>query len=163
VGKRGPRPAPQAVKELRGERADRMNPAAPPTIPGRPEPPELLDPEARKEWDRIVPILEAMGVLGLADAAALALHCASYSIWAKAQADIAAKGLFVRTGDDSIKPNPAVTIARDAMAACFKYLTSFGLTPSARSDIKVPSDAEGPKDRLADFTKSRRPTGRRAS
>ncbi len=77
MGKRGPKPTPTAVLKLRGstlvtgrrEAAEVQGPA------GTPDAPEWLDEEARAAWDRIVPLLEGMGVLTRIDGNALARYC----------------------------------------------------------------------------------------
>ena len=66
----GPKPRPDAIKRKLGNPGKRaLNDAAPQMPAGVPEPPEWLDHEARREWARIVPILQAAGVLTLADRA----------------------------------------------------------------------------------------------
>lgn len=82
MGARGPQPLPGKVHQLRG------NPSKKPLgellgdvqpdveIPGCPR--HLL-PEARKEWKRITPELEKLGLIAKIDRAALALYCQAWA------------------------------------------------------------------------------------
>ena len=70
---RGRKPKPTAMKELEG------NPGKHPLNASEPKPkkkapacPKWLEPEAKKEWKRLAPSLEAMGVLTQADLTAFA-------------------------------------------------------------------------------------------
>jgi hypothetical protein len=60
---RGRKPQPTALKILKGTRADRINRNEPKKLDEKPQKSELLDAHGQAEWDRIVPKLEAMGVL----------------------------------------------------------------------------------------------------
>jgi hypothetical protein len=54
MGRRGPKPAPTALKIAAGVRADRINVDSPAGPVGVPTPPPWLTGEARAEWDRTV-------------------------------------------------------------------------------------------------------------
>lgn len=82
MGARGPQPLPSNVHRLRGNPGhksafdlnDSVNPAI--EIPGCPK--HLL-PEARKEWKRIAPELEKLGLISKLDRASLAIYCQEYA------------------------------------------------------------------------------------
>ena len=153
MAKRGPKPAPPALKLLRGGRRDR-DAAAGPRATGRPDPPAHLDAIARAEWDRFAPELEAMGVLARVDGSALAIYCTAYSRWVRATAELAKPdGLTADTGQGGIKTSPYVHIATAAEYQMSRLLAEFGGTPSSRSRLAAPG--EGPKDDLADFLRRR--------
>lgn len=85
MGARGPKPVPSNVLALRGSWR-----AKAPNADGRVEPqieipgcPKHLLPEARKEWKRISPELEKLGLISRLDRTALALYCQSYAhlVW----------------------------------------------------------------------------------
>jgi phage terminase small subunit len=84
MGQRGPAPLPANVHRLRGNPSklpahalvDSVNPEI--EIPGCPK--HLL-PEARKEWKRITPKLQELGLVSQIDRAALALYCQAYARW----------------------------------------------------------------------------------
>jgi phage terminase small subunit len=77
---RGRNPQPTALKRLEGTRSDRINTAEPAAVPGRPVCPDHLDATAHAAWDRIVPALDALGVLSRTDGAALALYCDAFRL-----------------------------------------------------------------------------------
>jgi phage terminase small subunit len=61
------------MKLLKGIRPDRINHYEPTPDPIKLEPPHHVIKETRKEWYRIVPMLDKMGVLGNVDTAALVI------------------------------------------------------------------------------------------
>lgn len=146
MAKPGPKPKPTALKLARGTRRDRVNEREPVAPPGRPEAPGFLDAVAVAEWERIVPQLEAIGVLSTVDGAALALYCQSFSRMVAAEEKILGGNLTSATAR-GVGVSPYVRIARDAAAFCAKMLVEFGLTPSSRS--RVTTRAAAPADRLA--------------
>ncbi len=83
MGARGPKPLPDKVHRIRGNASKKplnelgaVEPIV--EIPGCPA--HLL-PEARKEWKRITPELEELGLIAKIDRAALALYCQAYAWW----------------------------------------------------------------------------------
>lgn len=80
VGKRGPLPKPNVLKIVEGNRgkrpinlSDGVNP--PVKIPTAPK---FVTGSALKEWKRITPLLEMMGLISELDMAALAMYCRAY-------------------------------------------------------------------------------------
>ena len=78
---RGRKPKPTAIKLLEG------NPGRRPLNEHEPVPPKAtikcpawLEPEAKKEWKRLAPALESMGVLTSVDISAFAGYCQAYGI-----------------------------------------------------------------------------------
>lgn len=79
MGRRGPLPKPPALKVLEGNPGKRplnLSDGVNPRIE-IPTPPKHLGREARKEWKRITPILEELGLISGLDRVALALYCQS--------------------------------------------------------------------------------------
>ena len=155
----GRRPGPTALKKLRGNPGKRkLNENEPQAKPGRPPLPPGLTDVAQAEWDRMVPELEAIGVLSTIDGSALAAYCQAYSRWLQAEAEIDAHGITLVTKhetekglvDGDIKKNPAVTVANDAMKLMRAFLSEFGMTPSSRSRIKA-SLSNQPVDEFEEF------------
>jgi P27 family predicted phage terminase small subunit len=127
---------------------------------GLPEIPEVLTKRAVGEWQRITPEPEALGVLAKIDAKALAAYCASYARWIEAERDVARLGLIVEEpildADGELvgtryKRNPAVLIAHEAMKLMKSFLMEFGMTPAARSRIRIEKPKE--EDPLEAFLK----------
>lgn len=149
VARRGRKPKPTALKILDGTRADRVNQGEPRVPTGTPDAPEILDPVARAEWDRIVALLAGSGVLSRVDGAALTLYCQTFSHWVEAEKSLQAKGLLIETPEGALRPSPYMGISQKAVETMHRLLVEFGLTPSSRSRIK--STAEPAKDALGEF------------
>lgn len=108
-------------------------------------------PAAVAEWERIIPELEAMKVLTVADRAAAAAYCFSYAVWWDAYKEVQDRGILIdepvtdKDGNEigtRTKKNPACTEVATQLRIMRSYLVEFGLTPSSRSRLRV----EGAKD-----------------
>ncbi|MBY0474206.1 MAG: phage terminase small subunit P27 family [Nitrosomonas sp.] len=106
-----------------------------------PECPSHLNGSSRKEWLRIIVLLEKYKLITDIDTAALALYCASYGRWQDAEKKIhemkekGGDGLIVKSPSGYPIQNPYLSIANRAMEDCYKYLQQFGLSPSARTRV----------------------------
>ena len=141
---RGRKPKPTALKLLDGNPGKRrINDREPSPPAGIPEAPGWFDDEARAEWFRISKILDDMGVLSLADHAALETYCTIYSRWVKAEAQVRKYGTIVKSPDKGFPmTSPYLTVANQALEALRKLAVEFGLTPSSRSRIRLPSEGD---------------------
>lgn len=143
----GRRPLPTAVKKLRGNPGKRkLNDAEPIAAPGIPKMPEFLSKIAQQEWKEIVPELERLGVLAKVDGKALAGYCVSYARWMEAQKQIDKHGILIEESvfdkdgeevDVRVKRNPAISIAHAELKNMKSFLIEFGMTPAARSRIRM--------------------------
>ena len=149
MGARGPKPAPTAIRELRGDRADRMPQAEPQPAAGIPAPPVELSALAREEWGRIAPILDRARVLTEADGAALALYCETFAQWVDTGRRVKRQGMLLPTAAGGLKLNPLVAVNSKARADAARLLAEFGLTPSSRTRVHVLPEPEA--DALAEF------------
>lgn len=159
-----PTPVPTALKELRGNPGKRaLNKAEPKPELGRPACPAFLDRDARAEWRRIVPELEAVGLLTRVDRVALAAYCQSYSRWKQAEEVLSEGGLSLelkkvnRMGHEYVygaMPRPEVGISQRERMLLKSFLVEFGLTPASRSRIQVAPPAK--KDAFEEWAGGRR-------
>lgn len=151
----GPAPKPTVLKALNGNAGKRpLNLNEPKPDLGEPDMPTGMPAAAKKEWRRIVPILLKMGVLTLADGAALEAYCQSYATWRAALKEIRKNGLTYESGGTPItetvngetktrlvgtirRLNPAVAERDKAVKVMRSFMTEFGMTPSSRSRIKA--------------------------
>ena len=75
MGRRGPRPAPTALKRALGTRPDRINESEPLPSDGLPSCPEHLSSGAQAVWHRLASDLYRRGVLTNWDVEPFALYC----------------------------------------------------------------------------------------
>jgi P27 family predicted phage terminase small subunit len=142
VGRRGPPPKPTAQKKLEGtyrkDRAAGGNELAPP--PAVPVCPKWLKGAAKIEWDRVVPQLAEAGVLTGLDGGQLERYCDAYGNWLAARADVTKRGVTLKT-QFGPQNNPSVKRAFDERKEADRLAQELGLSPSARSRVKVPEKA----------------------
>jgi P27 family predicted phage terminase small subunit len=141
---RGRKPKPTMTRLLDGNPGKRrINDREPTPPPGVPDCPDHLDDEARAEWFRTAGVLHEMGLLTMADRAALAAYCTVYSRWVHAEAQVKKFGSIVKSPEKGFPmKSPYLTIADQALEAMRKLMVEFGLTPSSRSRIRVPDDTD---------------------
>ncbi len=144
MGLRGPPPTPTALLELRNSSlvTKRRQQTEAKGRPGRPRCPNWLDKIAKAAWRQLVPQLEAMGVLTLIDANALARYCRLWSRWRQAEAFLDQKGPVYPLKDERgkikcVMPWPQVAIASKLAQQLTRLEQEFGMTPAARTRIQV--------------------------
>ena len=149
MGARGPRAKPTNLKILQG------NPGRRPLNDSEPQyglsadnlkPPPYLSTYAKKEWKRIVPLLQKNKLLTDADITMLAAYCQAYGRFVEAEKLIRANGYTTLTDKGNVIQRPEVGIANKAMEEMLKFGREFGLTPSSRTQLHVenPDAAEDP-------------------
>jgi P27 family predicted phage terminase small subunit len=143
---RGRRPIPTQLKVLHGNPGKRkLNTKEPKPNPERPSCPPDLSKVARKEWRRIVPILEKLGIVTRIDRAALAAYCESWARWREAERKIAETSLVIKTKSGNAIENPYYSISKRERELMHKFLVEFGMTPSSRSNLSVhPREMDDP-------------------
>ena len=146
---RGRKPKPTALKILEGNPGKRpINENEPIPPKGTVKCPTWLEPEAKKEWKRLAPSLEAMGVLTQADLTAFAGYCQAYARWKEAEEFITQHGSILRTKSGYVQPVPQVSIAQTYLKIMNRFAEQFGLTPAARSRIIAEDNTSGPSDEM---------------
>lgn len=147
---RGRKPKPTNLKVLQGTaRPDRVRGDEPRPDPNLPAPPDHLSADALVEWGRISGQLYKLGLLSEIDRSALAAYCQAYGRWVQAERALAARiseadkgGLLDTTPNGLQQQHALVGIANKALELMHKFLTEFGMTPSARSRLSVGKDKE---------------------
>lgn len=146
MSKPGRKPLPSKIMRLHGNPSGRpMNDAEPEPEPGEPPMPRWLGELARKRWRELAPLLLGMGVLTVADGGALAELCRAWQISRELDDLIARHGYTEAIqGRDGVRTvaNPAVAMARSWSDVVARYEVQFGLTPSARTGVKMTKPAE---------------------
>ena len=133
---RGRKPKPPALKLLEGNPGKRpINEHEPVPPKGTVKCPTWLEPEAKKEWKRLAPSLEAMGVLTQADLTAFAGYCQAYARWKEAEEFISQHGSIFQTPSGYVQQVPQVSIAQQNLKIMQSFCSEFGLTPATRARI----------------------------
>lgn len=153
MGARGPAPKPTALKLLEGNQGHRpINNSEPHPRPIAPPCPAWLDATARREWRRISPELERLGLLTGVDLAGLANYCNLFSTIVRCERILQKSGLTMELREPSvtdadgnvvpgavkyIQQRPEVAIRHKAILGIRPYLAEFGLTPAARGRMQM--------------------------
>jgi P27 family predicted phage terminase small subunit len=148
MGKRGPRPTPTKLKILRGNPGRRSVDGEEPAPPcdGVVMPSHLGEVAASK-WTELLPLLQAVRVMTRADIEALARYCDTYEWWLATRAKLKKEGDTYPILNDKgeikyIAQRPEVSIANKLAMQLRQLESDFGLSPAARTSLKVEPDAK---------------------
>ena len=149
---KGRKPKPTNLKLLAG------NPGRHPLNKNEPKPPPVaprcpgwLNKTAKKEWKRIAPSLEQLGLLTEIDMANLAAYCRTYAEMIKAEQFLEKHGLTYQIPKRDEEGNvislyvqqwPQISIVRRCQEEIRSYSALFGLSPSDRSRMSLPGRGE---------------------
>ncbi len=144
MGLRGPAPRPSALSRAEGNPGHRaINRQEPQPALTRPKMPKHLGSRARKEWKRLVPILERMKVLTEADGTALANVCFETAELYRAQEALEQTGPLIKNKETGmVHLNPLFGAVVTLSNRVTQGLREFGLTPASRSRIKTAESAK---------------------
>jgi len=135
---KGRKPKPTALKLLEGNPGKRpLNLYEPKPDSKAPPTPSSLRGLALEEWNRIVPKLEALGLLTEIDMMPIEAYCVNYARWKDAEEKVAKMGPVVKTTAGNIIQNPFLGVSNTAQKLCYKFAVEFGFTPSSRSRLTV--------------------------
>ena len=138
---RGRKPKPTKLNQLQG------NPGKRPTNKLEPKPktpakkPRGMSQGAKKFWDDHADELERIQILTGVDTPAFRLAAEHYAIAVQAARELHEAGLTVR-GKDGLKKNPLAQVFKDNAMAFKAFAVEFGMTPSARTRLKIEPEAE---------------------
>src|SRR5258708_3639509 len=134
------------VKAAAGNPGGRPVNTPPEPTTGRPGMPVGLSKAGKKEWRRIVPELEDMGILTVVDGPILGLWCEAVADVERATFEIDRDGMTFKNPESGlIKAHPAVAMRKAAQATMQKIANDYGLTPAARTRIHVQKKQTGSK------------------
>lgn len=147
--RKGPRPAPPALKLVRG------NPGKRPVDPGLQLPPaDLVEPRwidlvgsdlisyASHAWGDVVPSLIAHGVLTAVDLPLVIDYCVARARLRQCEDDVSRNGITVVGAAGSVVRNPALTAAIQLRRLVLSYSSELGLGPSTRGSMKAAGNGE---------------------
>ena len=146
-----PTPRPAALKLLTGispgrDSGGRLVPTPPNFERSAPEAPDWLSPEALAEWRRIVPALDALGILKEADRAMVSAHCETWSTYVTAIRQVRAEGVTVVNPETHCpRKNPPLAAAEAAANQLRLLGNELGLSPAAERFLNIaPRDDDTP-------------------
>lgn len=116
---------------------DREMKSAPITI--LPPAPDYIGEYGTKEWNRTGPILIANRLLQEGDLPVFEAYCMNIELLIQAQYAIKKNGMLVMGARGFVR-NPAIAAFGQATTAIRGFASEFGLSPSARSRIKLPTE-----------------------
>ena len=148
MGRRGPKPEPTPLKIVRGNPGRRrLNKSEPQPPADGVVMPTHLGEVASSKWAELLPLLQAVKVMTRADVEALARYCDTYEWWLATRAKLKKEGdtypILNDKGDVKyIAQRPEVSIANKLAAQLRQLESDFGLSPAARTSLKVQPDAK---------------------
>lgn len=138
----GRRPKPTSMKLVEGNPGKRpLNLAEPKPERSSARAPRGLGAEGAKFWRKYVVGMAALGVLTQADEPAARMMAEHYDVAIRAATQLHDEELVLE-GRDGPKKNPLTQVLRDNSTALRAYLVEFGMTPAARSKIKMESEEQ---------------------
>ena len=101
--------------------------------------PSFLSEDAKKEWKRIVPLLDDVKLLSYMDMSVVAAYCQAYGEWKNAVTELHKEGagMVILDVRGIPKLNPWVKLSREAFDRMLKAGALLGLSPSSRVGLKV--------------------------
>jgi len=144
MGSRGPKPASNHLKILKGVQESRINRDEP--VPG--DASGIVAPDmsegARRVWDRLAPDLIDKGCLTPWDVDTFAVFCNAVAVYHDCREKMGVQYTDRGAAGGVIK-SPFWQIMRDCSDIMAKYSGKFGLTPGDRADLKVGGGDGGPR------------------
>lgn len=101
------------------------------------KPPKGLDKAAKAKWEEMSATLGVHGLLKILDGDALAVLCVIYSRWCRAEATLEKDGEVLDGPNGGKYMHPMLHVANRCIDQMNKMFESFGLTPLARSKLKM--------------------------
>lgn len=158
---RGRKPKPTAIKVAEGNPGKRrLNRGELLEVPIAPAPPSYLSAAARREWEKLIPVLLRRRTIAEEDQTMLASFCEAVATLNEARRMMAGmedkKRLLVTTGrrvtekvdakgkvvsrdtaGGNVQVNPLLYVIRDQVATIARIASEFGLTPAARARLQL--------------------------
>ena len=131
---------------FRADRHGGRTEAAPP--PALPPMPEIIkaDLVGSKEWRRVARELHGAGLLCKLDMATLAAYALAFSKWTRAENELKALGLVIKSQSGAAVENPWAGIARRASKEMRECCGALGLNALARTKIDPAPVEEEPTE-----------------
>jgi len=148
TGSRGPQSKPLALDVLDGNRGNKtkeeLNLDQPTPEPTLFKAPDYLDEQAKKEFDKLAQVLYKNMLLTEIDEHQLALLCQAFARWVELEKQIQKTNnqMIIKDRLGNPIPNPLIKMSLQASDQVYKYLQTFGMSPSARTRVKMAGSKE---------------------
>src|SRR5262245_50476582 len=151
MGQRGPAATPLKVLEARGSwRAHKPGTGPEPQFePGVPSCPAWLQGEARAEWKRQAPQLDAAGLIQKPDRAQLAQYCEAWGEYVALVKRIAEQ--VEACGWEQVAHTRLMKARDNAAMRVVRLADRFGFSPSARARVRAPQGEGSSNDKARFF------------
>lgn len=106
-----------------------------------PPAPRYLGEYGTKEWNRTGPLLVDAKMLKESDLPAFEAYCLNIELMIQARLDIEENGMTIIGHRGKVR-NPAIAAFGQATTAIRGFVSEFGLSPSARSRIRIPEETD---------------------
>lgn len=149
-------PVPTSIKLLRdnpGQR--RINDAEPVPPPADLTPPAGLEGLALEKWVEVTGLFSSMGVFTQADRHPVQRYCLMYEQWWNLEKHCREHGSTQLTQTGYSQVTAEATLVKSLRKELLEIERQFGMTPAARSSMKVSPGAAAPENPLVAFAKSR--------
>lgn len=149
-------PIPTAISIARGNPGKRpINFDEPQPPPADCTPPDTLGDVGVEKWLELTDLLTKMGVFTLADRSAIERYCLLHEQWMIVVKHVRENGMTQITQTGYSQLTAEGSLFKSLPGDLLKLEQQFGMTPAARSSLKV-TDAAAPADPLDAYIKSRR-------
>lgn len=112
--------------------------------------PEDLDDTAKKEWNRITPMLYKLGMIADIDLAVLVGYCYSFSQFVETAKKIKSTGFLLKGSKGDPVKNPLLAINAEARRQMLKFAQELGLSIIQRARLNKPM-GQGKGNEFEDF------------
>lgn len=146
---KGRKPAPTAIKRLKGDKPSRINENEPKIVPNFPGCPKFLGKIARTEFFRIKREMKACSYISTLDLGVLVAYCMSWETMVQSNVIVQKTGPYIKSKKGNIIQNPALSGANKAKEQMVKFGTELGFSPSSRGRISVPVNPDKPTSGMA--------------
>ena len=148
MGIKGPAPKPTPLKLLANVSPSRINhdePKPDGDVPGCPS----KNPKVREIWDYTVHQMAVMGIVTMVDRDALHAYCEAVVAFREAVETIEREGSIITGAHGGLVRHAACAAFKENAMLMKSYAQQFGLTPSARTSIRVNESQLRPKEQGA--------------
>lgn len=150
MGKRGPKPMPNHLKVLRGDREQNLNRDEPIPTPAAPgvdltKPPRGIGRGPAAVWRRLAPDLVDKGMLTPWDVDLFGAYCDAVANYEAVRRQLRESGVTTpgSVPGTSVK-HPLWRVQADCLATMLRIGAKFGMSPADRADVK-PFDPAAPR------------------